>query len=125
HIDANIMAQARDNVTQIECYNKIPYNAMKLNVGEQNLPMSFSLLSKQQAGAVLSVLKKAEDEDALIMRVYNPAETGSVSDSISFTQAVSSWKETSMDERVREGDVASEDFGQLASCQAKTFQIKF
>ncbi|OED78569.1 mannosylglycerate hydrolase [Vibrio splendidus] len=125
HIDANVMAQARDNVTQIECYNKIPYNAMKLNVGEQNLPMSFSLLSKQQSGAVLSVLKKAEDEDALIMRVYNPAETGSVSDSISFTQTVSSWKETSMDERVREGDVASEDFGHLASCQAKTFQIKF
>ena len=125
HIDANIMAQARDNVTQIECYNKIPYNAMKLNVGEQNLPMSFSLLSKQQSGAVLSVLKKAEDEDALIMRVYNPAETGSVSDSISFTQTVSSWKETSMDERVREGDVATEAFGQLASCQAKTFQIKF
>ncbi|OCH69880.1 mannosylglycerate hydrolase [Vibrio splendidus] len=125
HIDANIMAQASDNVTQIECYNKIPYNAMKLNVGEQNLPMSFSLLSKQQSGAVLSVLKKAEDEDALIMRVYNPAETGSVSDSISFTQTVSSWKETSMDERVREGDVASEDFGHLASCQAKTFQIKF
>ncbi|MEZ8446186.1 mannosylglycerate hydrolase [Vibrio splendidus] len=125
HIDANVMAQARDNVTQIECYNKIPYSAMKLNVGEQNLPMSFSLLSKQQAGAVLSVLKKAEDEDALIMRVYNPAETGSVSDSISFTQAVSSWKETSMDERVREGDVATEDFGQLVSCQAKTFQVKF
>ncbi|CAH6979399.1 alpha-mannosidase [Vibrio chagasii] len=125
HIDANIMAQARDNVTQVECYNKIPYNAMKLNVGEQNLPMNFSLLSKQQAGAVLSVLKKAEDEDALIMRVYNPAETGSVSDSISFTQPVSSWKETSMDERVREGDVATETFGQLASCQAKTFQIKF
>ncbi|PMN51536.1 alpha-mannosidase [Vibrio lentus] len=125
HIDANIMAQARDNVTQIECYNKIPYNAMKLNVGEQNLPMSFSLLSKQQSGAVLSVLKKAEDEDALIMRVYNPAETGSVSDSISFTQAVSSWKETSMDERVREGDVEIETFGELASCQAKTFQIKF
>ncbi|MEZ8398944.1 mannosylglycerate hydrolase [Vibrio splendidus] len=135
HIDANVMAQARDNVTQIECYNKIPYNAMKLNVGEQNLPMSFSLLSKPQSGAVLSVLKKAEDEDALIMRVYNPAETGSVSDSISFTQNVSSWKETSMDERVREGDVAIEtfsdlsfgdlSFGELASCQAKTFQIKF
>ncbi|CDT53003.1 Putative sugar hydrolase [Vibrio coralliirubri] len=125
HIDANIMAQARDNVTQIKCYNKIPYNAMKLNVGEQNLPMSFSLLSKQQSGAVLSVLKKAEDEDALIMRVYNPAETGSVSDSISFTQTVSSWKEASMDERVREGDVATETFGELASCQAKTFQIKF
>ncbi|MCK8085866.1 mannosylglycerate hydrolase [Vibrio sp. 1CM8B] len=130
HIDANIMAQARDNVTQIECYNKIPYNAMKLNVGEQNLPMSFSLLSKQQSGAVLSVLKKAEDEDALIMRVYNPAETGSVSDSIFFTQVVSSWKETSMDERVREGDLATEtfgdlSFGELASCQAKTFQIKF
>ncbi|MEZ8512488.1 mannosylglycerate hydrolase [Vibrio splendidus] len=135
HIDANVMAQARDNVTQIECYNKIPYNAMKLNVGEQNLPMSFSLLSKQQSGAVLSVLKKAEDEDALIMRVYNPAETGSVSDSISFTQTVSSWKETSMDERVRECDVATEtfsdlsfgdlSFGELVSCQAKTFQIKF
>ncbi|MCW0471066.1 hypothetical protein OH492_28625 [Vibrio chagasii] len=57
HIDANISGASttmslKRNVTTRS------HNAMKLNVGEQNLPMNFSLLSKQQAGAVLSVLKR-------------------------------------------------------------------
>jgi mannosylglycerate hydrolase len=125
HIDANIMAEARDNVTPIECYNKIPYNAMKLNVGEQDKPLTYSLLSKDQKGAVLSVLKKAEDQDALILRVYNPAESGEVEDKIEFTQPVASWLETSMDERVRDTQVEAQTFGTLKACQAKSFQVKF
>ncbi|MCG9630016.1 mannosylglycerate hydrolase [Vibrio sp. Isolate30] len=125
HIDANIMAEARDNVTPIECYNKIPYNAMKLNVGEQDKPLTYSLLNKEQKGAVLSVLKKAEDEDALILRVYNPAEFGEVADKIQFTQPVTSWLETSMDEQVRDTHVETQTFGTLKACQAKSFQVKF
>lgn len=125
HIDANIMAHARDNVTPIECYNKIPYNAMKLNVGEQDKPLTYSLLSKSQQGAVLSVLKKAEDEDALILRVYNPAESGEIEDCVSFTRPVRSWRETGLDEQVKEGEVEMQSFATLQACQAKSFQVKF
>ncbi|MGR5093895.1 mannosylglycerate hydrolase [Vibrio maritimus] len=125
HIDANLMAEARDNVTPIQCYNKIPYNAMKLNVGEQDKPLTYSLLNKGKKGTVLSALKKAEDDDALILRVYNPAETCSIEDHINFTQPVTSWREVSLDERVRETNVAMQSFGELKPCQARSFQIKF
>ena len=127
HISASVMQNARDYVTQVQCYNKIPYNAMKLNVGEQNLPLTYSLLGKEMKGAMLSVLKKAEDEDALIVRVYNPSETDSVSDELTFASEVNGWVETGMHEQpfadkpVRKAG----NFGSLAPCQAKTFQISF
>ncbi|MFA0438664.1 alpha-mannosidase [Vibrio sp. 10N.286.49.C2] len=124
HIDANIMAEARDNVTPIECYNKIPYNAMKLNVGTQDKPLTFSLLNTAKQGAVLSVLKKAEDTDAFILRMYNPSENDEISDTVSFTQPVASWLETNLAEEVRTTDVESESVGILKACQAKTFQVK-
>jgi mannosylglycerate hydrolase len=125
HIDANIMAEARDNVTPIQCYNKIPYNAMKLNVGEQDKPLTYSLLKKQQKGAVLSVLKKAEDDDALIVRVYNPAEQGDIEDGIEFAESITAWEKVTMDERTLETVESSQSFGTLKPCQAKSFQIKF
>lgn len=125
HIDANVMAESRDNVTPIQCYNKIPYNAMKLNVGEQNLPLTFSLLEKEKKGAVLSVLKKAEDSDALILRVYNPAEVSEVEDGVSFTQNVMMWSEVQMDEKELTTETQAERFGMVAPCQAKSFKVTF
>ncbi len=124
HIDANIMAKARDNVTPIECYNKIPYNAMKLNVNEQNKPLTYSLLSKSQSGAVLSVLKKAEDTEALIMRVYNPAEQGEIEDKVQCNLAIKDWAEASMDEQIRNRDNKPQHFGTLKACQAKSFLVE-
>ncbi|MGB5446043.1 MAG: glycoside hydrolase family 38 C-terminal domain-containing protein, partial [Psychromonas sp.] len=127
-VSANVMQQARDYVTPIQFYNKIPYNAMKLNVGEQNIPLTYSLLSKPVAGAVISVLKKAEDEDALIMRVYNPSETQTITaDQIQFTSPVTEWTETLLDEtpKANATAVASQSFGAIAPCQAKTFRVKF
>ncbi len=125
HIEANVMAEARDNVTPISVYNKIPYNAMKLNVGQQNLPLTYSLLEKEQKGAVLSVLKKAEDDDALIIRVYNPAEQGTIEDSVKFAKPVTAWIEVGMDERELDTKASSESFGELKSCAAKSFKVKF
>lgn len=61
---------AREYVTPLISYNKMPYNAMKLNPSEFQTPYRFSLLKEQHGEAVLSVLKKAEDEDALILRFY-------------------------------------------------------
>jgi len=125
HIEANIMAEARDNVTPISCYNKIPYNAMKLNVGQRNLPFSYSLLEKDQKGVVLSVLKKAEDEEALILRVYNPSENQVITDKIQFNREVKVWAETGLDEKVLNRTSDNESFGQLKPCQVKTFRVKF
>ncbi|MCG7584999.1 mannosylglycerate hydrolase [Photobacterium sp. OFAV2-7] len=126
HISANVMQHARDYVTPIHCYNKIPYNAMKLNVGEQDLPLTFSLLEKDIKGAVLSVLKKAEDEDALIMRVYNPSETEKVKDAVRFNRPVTEWFETRMDEvALEKQSLTAEQFGDLGPCQAKTFRVRF
>jgi mannosylglycerate hydrolase len=126
HITANVMQNARDYVTPIHSYNKIPYNAMKLNVGEQNLPMTYSLLEKDMRGAVLSVLKKAEDEDALILRVYNPSETETITDAVHFNRPVTEWIETQMDEVVlTDSTPANSQFGELGQCQAKTFRVRF
>ncbi|EGU31065.1 alpha-mannosidase [Vibrio ichthyoenteri ATCC 700023] len=125
HISANIMAESRDNVTPIQCYNKIPYNAMKLNVGEQNKPLTYSLLEKEQRGAVLSVLKKAEDEQGLVIRVYNPAEVGEVEDAVRFTKAISAWQEVSLDEKPLTESQIETRFGSLKPCQAKSFLVTF
>jgi mannosylglycerate hydrolase len=70
-------------------------------------------------------LKKAEDADALVMRVYNPAESGEVNDSVQFAAQVTDWAEVSMDEKVRNRDAAGETFGVLKPCQAKSFLATF
>jgi mannosylglycerate hydrolase len=124
HIDANIMAHARDNVTPIECYNKIPYNAMKLNVGTQDRPLTYSLFNKQIDGAVLSVVKKAEDADALILRFFNPSETNDIVDKLTFEGGVTTWKETLLDESIIASTLDDTSFGVLKPCQVKSFLVK-
>ena len=62
---------AKEYVTPFISYNKMPYNAMKLNPSEVKVPYAFSLLSETEGRVVLSALKKAEDEDKLIARFYN------------------------------------------------------
>ncbi|RBW47128.1 mannosylglycerate hydrolase [Psychromonas sp. B3M02] len=127
HIDADVMSAARDNVTPIQAYNKIPFNAMKLNIGEQNIPLTYSLCSAPKNGVVLSVLKKSEDEDALIIRVYNPSQTQTINGDIEFTSPVTEWVETLMDEtpKPQVETLPLQHFGSLAPCQAKTFRVKF
>ncbi len=129
HISANVMAEARDNVTPIECYNKIPYNAMKLNLGEQQIPMSFSLLHKAKKGAVLSVIKKAEDENGLIIRLYNPAESTAIEDGLDFNAPISSYQVVRLDEQPLSSETIEKantrvEFGQLNPCQVKSFLVK-
>lgn len=123
-IEAGVMAQARENNTPIQCYNKIPYNAMKLNVAERNIPATYSLLQKSPEGTVLSVLKKAEDADALILRVYNPSEQDVLQDDIvTFRHPISGWQETGLDEIPRATSGAQSHTGALKPCQVKSYQI--
>ncbi|WP_270179769.1 mannosylglycerate hydrolase [Alkalihalobacillus sp. CinArs1] len=53
-------------------YNKIPHNAMKLNQEDVRVPSEYSLFSFEESDLVMSTLKKAESEEALILRYYNP-----------------------------------------------------
>ena len=62
-------------LSPVVSYNKMPYNAMKLNVPNHDTPYHYSLLSLERSCVCFSTLKKAEQEDALLLRLYNPEDT--------------------------------------------------
>ncbi|MCK6258953.1 mannosylglycerate hydrolase [Fictibacillus sp. KIGAM418] len=73
-LKANVARMAKEYLTPIHFYNKIPFNAMKLNDSEVKTPLSYSFLTEVQPGAVLSTLKKAEKEDRYVLRFYNATD---------------------------------------------------
>lgn len=73
-IEANVSNMAKEYLTKIQTYNKMPHNAMKLNQPTFEVDYSYSLLKEDNKDLVLSVLKKAEKEDALVVRFYNTKE---------------------------------------------------
>lgn len=73
-LEANVANMAKQYLTPMVTYNKIPYNAMKLNDSEVSTPYSYSLLKQCDENLVLSVIKKSEKEEGLIIRMYNPNE---------------------------------------------------
>ncbi|MGF6953552.1 mannosylglycerate hydrolase [Neobacillus sp. B4I6] len=73
---ANTGRIAKEFTTPIQTYNKIPYNAMKLNPSGVLTPLCFSLLQETSPTSVLSTLKKAEKEDQFVLRFFNPTEEG-------------------------------------------------
>lgn len=73
-IEANVANMAKEYLTKIQTYNKMPYNAMKLNQSEIEVDYSYSLFKETNKELVLSVVKKAEKEDALVVRLYNTKE---------------------------------------------------
>ncbi|PFJ19484.1 alpha-mannosidase [Bacillus cereus] len=72
---ANVGRLAKEYTTPIQTYNKIPYNAMKLNPSGIKTPVSFSLLNETSNAVVLSTLKKGEKEERFVLRFFNPTET--------------------------------------------------
>lgn len=73
-LEANVANMAKQYLTPMVTYNKMPYNAMKLNDSEVNTPYSYSLLKQCDENLILSVIKKAEKEEGLVIRMYNPNE---------------------------------------------------
>lgn len=70
--DRDHLAQtAKEYTTPLITYNKMPYNAMKLNPSDVKVPCAYSLMRETEGQAVLSVLKKAEGEEKLIARFFN------------------------------------------------------
>lgn len=122
---AGVMQQARAAMTPIRCYNKIPYDAMKLNPAPFCTPRHYSLLAMAESGPVLSALKKAEDREELVIRVYNPDEQQPLSGHLTSAHPITYWQETAMDEQpLATPPQAPGDVGRLAPCQSKTFSFR-
>jgi len=71
---ANVARLAKEFTTPIQFYNKIPYNAMKLNPSGIATPESYSFLEEESKELVLSVLKKSENADTYVARFYNASD---------------------------------------------------
>lgn len=68
--DPHLARTAKEYLTPLVWYNKMPYNAMKLNDAPFVAPYNFSMFTIADSDFVLSVLKKAETEDGYILRAY-------------------------------------------------------
>lgn len=70
--DDRLSSIAKRHLTPIVAYNKIPHNAMRLNPTGLRLGVSSHLFSLADNGLIMSTLKKAEQDEALVLRVFNP-----------------------------------------------------
>lgn len=98
-LHAGVAQQARSWLTPVQCYNKIPWDAMKLNRTAITAPETFSLCTLPATGCQLSALKKAEDDEALIIRLFNPSDSECCESVMRFNQYHPVCEETGMDEQ--------------------------
>lgn len=96
--DANVGRLAKEYTTPLQTYNKIPYNAMKLNPSGIKTPVSFSFLEESSDNAVLSTLKKAEKAEGFVLRFFNPTE-GEVQSRFTFNPSVDQVQEGNLNEK--------------------------
>ncbi|EOL9069825.1 mannosylglycerate hydrolase [Cronobacter turicensis] len=121
-LSAGVAQQARTWQTPVQCYNKIPWDAMKLNPSGITTPPCYSLLQMTSDGAQLSALKKAEDREALIVRVYNPSCETTSESQITFSEPLKAWQQTGMDETPQMRSISPDGHtGELKPCQSRTF----
>jgi mannosylglycerate hydrolase len=121
--NAGVAQQAKAWLTPVQCYNKIPWDAMKLNRSAFLTPESYSLLALSPTGCLLSTLKKAEDRDELILRLYNPSSSASNDAVLSLGPSVKRCCETDMNEQITtEGD-GQGIVGVFKPGQSRTFSI--
>ena len=124
-LEANVANMAKQYLTPMVTYNKMPYNAMKLNDSEVITPYSYSLLKQYDENLVLSVIKKAEKEEGLIIRMYNPNEYEE-STNILFDRSIKEVVKANLNERKIE-KINIEDSSIKVKCkknQVQTILIK-
>ncbi|UWX94537.1 mannosylglycerate hydrolase [Enterobacter mori] len=123
--NAGVAQQAKSWLTPVQCYNKIPWDAMKLNRASFITPESYSLLALSPTGCVLSTLKKAEDRDELILRLFNPSASSACDTTLSMNPTVKRWRETDMNERIMDRCEEEGIVGAFRPGQSRTFSILF
>lgn len=118
-----VAQQAKAWLTPVQCYNKIPWDAMKLNRASFTTPESYSLLALSPTGCVLSALKKAEDRDELILRLFNPSESSVCETTLSVNPALKRCGETDLNERLLDDREEQGITGTFRPGQSRTFSI--
>ena len=116
---AHLQHQAKEYITPVITYNKMPYNAMKLNTPITPAPYHYSLLALDNRDVTLSTLKKAEQKDALLLRCYNGTDKAQT------TALACGWQpagETRLDETPLPGAVAADSIP-LAPNQTRTLRL--
>lgn len=98
-VEAGVAQQAKSWLTPVLCYNKIPWDAMKLNRTAITVPETYSLFTLPATGCQLSAMKKAEDEEALVLRLFNPSESDNTDTLVLFNHHQPIGEETGMDEQ--------------------------
>ncbi|AOL34275.1 mannosylglycerate hydrolase [Geobacillus sp. G4] len=73
--EANVAKRAKQFLTPLYTYNKLPYDAMKMNPVSFSVPYEYSLFSQLGGEAVLSTVKQSEDGRGIILRFYNSTPT--------------------------------------------------
>jgi mannosylglycerate hydrolase len=124
-LNAGVAQQARSWLTPVQCYNKIPWDAMKLNRTAIDVPESYSLFTLPATGCQLSALKKAEDDNALIVRLFNPSDSENCESMMMFNRHQPTCQETGMDEQPLEQ--GSQIIGKPVSLrpgQSRTWRIR-
>lgn len=71
---AKAAQRAKEYTTPLVYYNKMPYNAMKLNAADIKTPYHYSMLSVENPEIIVSAVKKEEKGSGIILRCYNPSE---------------------------------------------------
>jgi mannosylglycerate hydrolase len=67
----NLTKVAKEYLTPVVSYNKMPHNAMKLNEANFTTPYNYSLLKEDNNQVTLSTLKKSEEDNGLLIRFFN------------------------------------------------------
>ncbi|MBA2876109.1 mannosylglycerate hydrolase [Thermaerobacillus caldiproteolyticus] len=73
-VQANVAKRAKEFLTPLYTYNKMPYDAMKMNNVDFHVPYQYSLFEQKDPYIVLSAVKRSEDDSGIIVRFYNPSE---------------------------------------------------
>ncbi len=90
-----------------------------------NVPESYSLLKMPPVGCLISALKKAEDRQEVILRLFNPAESATCDATVAFSREVISCSETMMDEHITtEENQGSNLSGPFLPGQSRTFSYR-
>jgi mannosylglycerate hydrolase len=117
---ANVARIAKDFLTPVETYNKIPHDAMKLNKADVKTPLEFSFFKEVQPNIVLSTLKKAEKENKFVLRFYNPTELDETA-IFEFNRKIEHAYTANLNEKVLEEIVVKKDQVQV---NVKTNQVQ-
>lgn len=100
-LKANLARIAKEYLTPIYTYNKMPYNAMKLNNVDFNIPYNYSLFAQGDKNTVMSTVKKSEKSEGLIVRFYNPTDDNKTCE-LKFNCEIMGIEKTNLNEKIIE-----------------------